>query len=328
MSNNKATFGRGKPSFEVLDAKYCEDAIKSFKDIPEEKTASNLVYKDPMEGGGLRENKGKIRYDLLEPFAIEELAKVFTKGAEKYAEHNWLKGMPWSKMRASLGRHLGAYDAGMDFDIDPTCADCQAGTCTNHTGLYHMAQVAWNALAILSYYKHFPQGDNRYKKPLRRIGLDIDEVICDFTAGWGELYGVTPRPEHWNYHREMSTLFKKMKEEGTLDEFYLSLKPKISPKDIPFEPCCYVTSRPVSTEITEKWLDMHGFPTSKVITVGVDTSKVDAMKAAGVEVFVDDKYENFEELNRNKILCYLFDAPHNQRYQVGFKRIKSLKELI
>src|SRR5688572_29445574 len=105
------------------------------------------------EGGGLRLNKGKIRFDLLEPFALQELAKVFTKGAEKYEDNNWLKGMPWSKMRASLGRHLAAYDANKDFDFDPNCEECRAGTCVNHTGLYHMAQVAWNAMGILSYYK-------------------------------------------------------------------------------------------------------------------------------------------------------------------------------
>src|SRR6187399_1313572 len=68
-----------------------------------------LVPNNPREDKGLRHNKGKIRYDLLEPFAITELAKVFTKGAEKYADRNWEKGMKWSKMRASLGRHLAAY---------------------------------------------------------------------------------------------------------------------------------------------------------------------------------------------------------------------------
>ena len=67
---------------------------------------------------GLRYDKGKIRYDLLEPFAMQELAKVFTRGALKYEDNNWLKGMKWSKMRASLGRHLAAYDAKQDFDID------------------------------------------------------------------------------------------------------------------------------------------------------------------------------------------------------------------
>jgi len=55
---------------------------------------------------------------------------------------------------------------------------------------------------------------------------------------------------------------------------------------------------------------------------------VDVAKESGVEIFVDDKYENFIELNSAGICCFLFDASHNQRYNVGFKRIKTLKEII
>lgn len=276
---------------------------------------------------GVRYNKGKIRYDLLEPFAIEELAKVFTAGSKKYEDNNWLKGMNWSKMRASLGRHLAAYDKGEDFDFDPTCKDCLAGNCMNHTGLYHIAQVAWNALGILSYYKHFPQGDDRFKKPIKKIGLDIDEVLCDWVNPWCKKFGL-PRPTSWGFQRNIMKHFKEMRESGELAEFYMSLQPLMKPSDIPFEPYCYVTSRPVPSEVTEKWLDLHGFPVKPVITVPAGESKVEALKTAGVDVFVDDRYENFEELNRNGILCYLWDSAHNQRYNVGYKRIKSLKELM
>lgn len=41
------------------------------------------------EDKGLRYNNGKLRYDLLEPFALQELVRVFTKGAEKYEDNNW-----------------------------------------------------------------------------------------------------------------------------------------------------------------------------------------------------------------------------------------------
>lgn len=286
-----------------------------------------LAEKVEKKQGGLRFDKGKVRYDLLEPFAMEQLALVFTKGAMKYDANNWLKGMPWSKMRASLGRHLAAYDKNEDFDFDPTCVDCQNGTCVNHTGLYHIAQVAWNALGILSYYKHFPQGDDRYKKPIRKIGLDIDEVICDWVNPWCVKFGLE-RPKTWFFQRDINEHFKTMEASGELSEFYLGLTPLMRPDEIPFEPHCYVTSRPVPTEVTERWLDKNGFPTRPVITVAPGQSKVNALKEAGVEIFVDDRYENFEDLNRNGILCYLWDSPHNQRYNVGFKRIKSLKDII
>jgi len=47
-----------------------------------------------------------------------------------------------------------------------------------------------------------------------------------------------------------------------------------------------------------------------------------------VEAYVDDRFENFVELNNAGICCFLFDAPHNTRYDVGYKRIKSLSELV
>lgn len=329
MGNKNETFiPELRDQEEQTEHHYIYDKVDKIEPVKTELDVIGMNEVKKKEEKGLRYDNGKIRYDLMEPFAIQELAKVFTAGSRKYEDNNWLLGMKWSKMRASLGRHLAAYDKGEDFDYDPTCPDCVAGTCVIHTGLLHMAQVAWNALALVSYYKHRPEFDDRYKRPWRKIGLDIDEVICDFTTGWGKLHGITTSPEHWNYHRSMSAEFKKMKEDGKLDDFYMDLIPRVKPTDIPFEPHCYVTSRPVSTELTEKWLDKWGFPTSKVITVPVNGSKVQAMKDAGVEVFVDDRYENYEELNRNGILCYLLDAPHNQRYNVGYKRIKSLKELI
>jgi uncharacterized HAD superfamily protein len=72
------------------------------------------------------------------------------------------------------------------------------------------------------------------------------------------------------------------------------LPPKTLPKDIPFEPHCYVTSRPVDTAITEQWLDKHGYPARPVITVPLGASKVEAIREAGVEIFVDDRFDNFK----------------------------------
>ena len=43
-------------------------------------------------GEGLRFNKGKDRYDLVEPWSHEQMVKVLTLGAKKYEERNWQKG--------------------------------------------------------------------------------------------------------------------------------------------------------------------------------------------------------------------------------------------
>lgn len=262
-----------------------------------------------------RNNDGKIRYDLLEPFAIEQLASVFTKGAQKYAPYNWLKGMKWSKMLASLKRHIAAFEKGEDFDKE--------------TGLPHMAHAGWNALGLVSYMKYHPEFDDRihtYLKPLK-IGLDVDEVLADWVGAWCRLHNL-PQPTAWSFDRYIRDKFNKMKYEGSLDKFYLSLERKVNPDDIPFEPAAYITSRPVDTSITEEWLDKNGFPVAPVYTVGLGKSKAETLKEAGVDLFVDDSYNNYTELNRAGVCTYLWDAPHNRRYNVGHKRLKSFKDLI
>ncbi len=267
------------------------------------------------KGEGLRFNEGKLRYDLIHPVSERGLVSVLTKGSIKYSERNWEKGMAWTKVIASLKRHLALIEAGEDYDLE--------------TGELHADHIQCNAHFLSAYYKIYPQGDDRSHRYLSgaKYGLDVDEVLCDFITGWHKKWGANPSPQWWNYHRGMSGYFEQMKNDGSLDEFYLSLLPKIKPSEIPFEPTCYVTSRPVDTSVTERWLEAHGFPAVKVYTVPVGASKVDIIKPAGVTIFVDDRYDNFVELNKAGICCFLIDAPHNSRYNVGFKRIKSLAEL-
>ena len=48
----------------------------------------------------------KGRYDLISPIMIERLAKLLQRGAEKYDDRNWEKGMPLSVYMDSGMRHL------------------------------------------------------------------------------------------------------------------------------------------------------------------------------------------------------------------------------
>jgi len=251
---------------------------------------------------------------LFEPNAIKELAKVFSKGAEKYEPNNWMKGMSWQSILASLERHKEAFKLGEDIDPETQCL--------------HMAHVAWNALALVSYYSIYPQGDDRPHEYLRRpkIGLDIDEVLCDWVGEWCEKFN-HPLAESWSFSYDLKDEFSTFSPEQ-LNEFYLNIPRKIEAKDIPFEPHCYITSRSVPVELTKKWIEKNGFPCAPVYSVGFGVSKVEVAKQSGIDIFVDDRFENFVELNNAGICTYLLDAPHNQRYNVGHKRIKELKELI
>lgn len=278
---------------------------------------------------GKRYNTGKQRYDLLEPFAIEQLVEVFTRGAVKYEPHNWLKGMPWSSVIASMKRHIAAFEKGEDYDFDPNCPECIAGTCVSHTGLLHMAQAAWNAMAIVSYYKHRPEFDDRLHGYLKRprIALDIDDVLASWIKPWCELHG-NPEPTSWAFDRAIVDKFEAMRSGQRLDEFYAGLPVLTPASEIPFEPALYVTARPVSSAVTEAWLDKHGFPAAPVCTVGIGGSKIDCLKEHNIDIFVDDNFGNFVEINKAGICCFLFDQVHNKRYEVGYKRIYNLKSLV
>jgi hypothetical protein len=260
---------------------------------------------------GLRFNEGKTRHDLVPAYAQEQFAKVLTKGAIKYDDRNWELGMSWSSVLASLERHLLAIKRGEDFDPE--------------TGLLHSAHVMCNAAFLTEYYKIYPQGDDRPHSYLSvpKIGLDIDEVLADFVGGMMQRFPqMDKRSVYWNDPHIIDN-FSVIKDDH---DFWLSLAPKI--ESLPFEPCCYITSRPIPTEITAQWLKLHGFPTAKIYTVGHNESKVAIAKESGLELFVDDRYENFVELNKSGVCCFLMDAPHNQRYDVGFKRILQLSDLL
>ncbi len=260
---------------------------------------------------GLRYNDGKLRYDLIHPVAQEGLVKVLTRGAQKYADRNWEKGLSWTSTIASLKRHLAAIEKGEDYDKE--------------SGELHINHVQCNAHFLSAYYKIAPQFDDRPHSYLKtkRIGLDIDDVLADWVPTFCQLTNIEI-PKTWNFGFP-----EKVK--GLLDEGYdyteimENLPVKTSPNDIPFEPVCYITNRGhTDVSVAEKWLAKNKFAQAPVIQT---RDKVKACWDMNLDIFVDDKFETFVDLNNAGILCYLFDTPWNQRYDVGYKRIYSLKDL-
>jgi len=72
----------------------------------------------------------KPRYDLIPAAPLKRLAELMARGAVKYGDNNWTKGMPASRFMASLMRHVEAYRLG-ERDED------------------HLAAVVFNAFAIM-----------------------------------------------------------------------------------------------------------------------------------------------------------------------------------
>jgi hypothetical protein len=82
---------------------------------------------------GKKFDTGKPQYDLIDPFALEDLAKVLTIGAQKYDRYNW-KNVEKHRYEAALFRHLQAWRMGQYRDPE--------------SGLHHMAHVLANAMFL------------------------------------------------------------------------------------------------------------------------------------------------------------------------------------
>lgn len=85
---------------------------------------------------GTKDIEGKLRYNLIPPFSLAQVARVLTKGAVKYAPDNWKKVPDANnKYVEALFRHLEKYRAGEM--VDP------------ESGEHHMAHIATNAMFLL-----------------------------------------------------------------------------------------------------------------------------------------------------------------------------------
>lgn len=89
------------------------------------------------------------RFDLIPIGALAQVARLYGRGAEKYAAHNWRRGYEWSKSYAAMQRHATQFWNGEDTDPEMQ--------------LPHLASVAFHALALLTFMEEQPGFDDRYK---------------------------------------------------------------------------------------------------------------------------------------------------------------------
>lgn len=83
---------------------------------------------------GIKHDSGKPRFELYDTYFLEDVARVLTLGAQKYADNNWQEVRPWKRYLGALFRHSFAILRGEVFD--------------NETGLQHAAHAAANLMFI------------------------------------------------------------------------------------------------------------------------------------------------------------------------------------
>lgn len=94
----------------------------------------------------IKYDKGKLRYDLIPPEVLMELAKVLTYGANKYKPNNWKNSEGTERLVSALFRHIEAWRLGED--IDPGSGlDHLSHALTNLTFLIYLTKKGNNKIA-------------------------------------------------------------------------------------------------------------------------------------------------------------------------------------
>lgn len=124
---------------------------------------------------GVKFDEGKVRFDLVDGYALYEVARVYTYGTKKYDDNNWRKGMKWGRIFGAMMRHAWAFWRGEEIDEE--------------SGLPHMAMAAWQCMTLLNYTKTHPELDDRVKDSdgikVVKNDKDIKECQHKFIPGVG-----------------------------------------------------------------------------------------------------------------------------------------------
>ena len=113
--------------------------------VSETKTRKEQTLKE-----GTKYDVGKLRFDLIPVYSLEQLAAIYTFGATKYEDHNWRKGLRWSRVFGALMRHLWAFWRGEEIDSE--------------SGLPHLAHAAWGTFTLLEYSRIKRDFDDRVEE--------------------------------------------------------------------------------------------------------------------------------------------------------------------
>lgn len=159
---------------------------------------------------------------------------------------------------------------------------------------------------------------------MKKFGLDIDGVLCNFSEGFYNHFRRPYVPPKTYKDAFVSKNFGKIARDKF---FWLRLKPLVDPSVIPPEVYCYITSRTIDSHISHLWLEMNGFPKAPVFTVRRSGKKSEIVKDLQLEVFVDDKITTYHEINNGTdCTCYLMKASYTEEEEVPHK-IDDLKDL-
>ncbi len=141
-----ARFNSGKPQLELIPLTFI---AYSFRDHAAEDPHMLLVNKMLYATGQFQATGSVEMLNLALYHGREywsECARVFSYGALKYAEWNWVKGMQWSIPLGCIGRHSLAVFEGQELDPE--------------SGLKHIGHIMCNLVMLKTYITGYPEGND------------------------------------------------------------------------------------------------------------------------------------------------------------------------
>jgi hypothetical protein len=96
-----------------------------------------------------KDDQDKIRYTLLPPRALREVARIYTFGASHYGPWNWHRGLKYSRLLDAAQRHIEEFRLGEKFS-----EHTQGGK-----PIHHLASAIFSLLAILEFELEGRDGD-------------------------------------------------------------------------------------------------------------------------------------------------------------------------
>ena len=131
-------------SYKQGTAEYCNTAYSKTRCINmiwERKVDLKPEQTNPELLPGMKYSDDKIKYTLIPPYALQEVARNLTVGLRKYAKNNWQK-VPNAREKYldALMRHLESYRRGCKYDPE------------NHEpDMHELSAVIVNALFLLEF---------------------------------------------------------------------------------------------------------------------------------------------------------------------------------
>lgn len=139
-----------------------------------------------------------------------------------------------------------------------------------------------------------------------KVGLDIDDTVCDFMGPYLERFGSPQTNDEIT-----KNVFQHLRKDK---DFWINLEVINYPN---FNVELFCTKRVNSKRWTREFLESHGLSKidNKVIPIYQQYCQVgpkSTLVKGRIDVFIDDSLSNFKEMNSKGIPCLLMDTEHNR----------------